>query len=185
MALLSRFIANQRYSKIEPYIRGNLLDLGCNNAQILQKHRYRITHYVGIERSPGHVAALSNKYPEAHFIQRDLDCDRLELDKKFDCILMIALIEHLFNQKFIMEEVSQSLTPGGIVVITTPTPLGNDIVHRLGSYLGLFAKSAIDDHIIIYNRHRFKILAREVNLRVKKHIYFQMYCNQLTILEKP
>jgi SAM-dependent methyltransferase len=136
MALLSQFIANQRYSKIEPYIRGDLLDLGFNNAQILQKHRAQITHYVGIERSPEYVATLNKKYPEARFLQRDLDCDHLNLTKKFDCILMIALIEHLFNQKFVLDEIAQSLTPGGVVVITTPTPLGNDIVHRLGGVSG-------------------------------------------------
>jgi hypothetical protein len=54
-----------------------------------------------------------------------------------------------------------------------------------GGYLGLFSKSAIDDHIVIYNHHRFKILAHEVNLRLKSHTYFQMGCNQLAILQKP
>lgn len=185
MALLSKFIANQRYSKIEPYIQGDILDLGCNNAQILEKHRAKTTSYFGVERSAEHVEKLSRKFPEATFVQRDLDYDALNLKKKFDCVLMIALIEHLFNQKFVMEEVAQIVKPGGVIVITTPTPLGNDIVHRMGSSMGLFAKSAINDHIVIYNRHRFKLLATEVKLMLRYHKYFQMYCNQLTILEKP
>jgi hypothetical protein len=84
-----------------------------------------------------------------------------------------------------MDEIAQVLRPGGIVVITTPTPLGNDVVHRLGATLGLFSKIAVDDHIVIYNRHRFKILANEIGFKLKFYRYFQFYCNQLAILEKP
>ncbi len=58
---------------------------------------------------------------------------------------MIAVIEHLFNQKFVMDEVSNVLKPGGKVVVTTPTPFGNDVVHRVGATLGLFAKTAMND----------------------------------------
>lgn len=83
-----------------------------------------------------------------------------------------------------MDRIAQMLKPGGIIVITTPTPFGNDVVHFLGSALGLFYKSADDDHIVIYNRHRFKILANEIGLKLKHHEYFQVYCNQVAILEK-
>ena len=107
------------------------------------------------------------------------------MNRKFDCVLMIAVIEHLFNQKFVMEGIAQVLKPGGIILITTPTPFGNDVVHRIGAALGLFAKIAVDDHIVIYNRHRFKILAKEIGLKLKLHKYFQFFCNQLAILEKP
>ena len=83
-----------------------------------------------------------------------------------------------------MEEVCKVLKPGGIVAITTPTPFGNDVIHRAGASLRLFAKSAVDDHIVIYNRKRFEILAKEVRLHLKYHNYFQGFCNQLAILEK-
>ena len=185
MALLSRLIADQRYKKIAPYIKGDVLDLGCGNALVLSKYGSNITYYCGIERSAEAVDRLKHQYPAVSFISRDLDCERLEINRKFDCVLMIALIEHLFNQKFVMDEISRVLKPGGIVLITTPTPFGNDIVHRLGAAIGLFSESAVDDHIVIYNRHRFRILANETRLNLKYHKYFQNYCNQIAILEKP
>jgi 2-polyprenyl-3-methyl-5-hydroxy-6-metoxy-1,4-benzoquinol methylase len=95
---------------------------------------------------------------------------------------MIALIEHLFNQQHVMSEVANVLKPDGVVVVTTPTPFGNDIVHRLGAKAGLFAKSAVDDHIVIYNHHRFCIMAREVGLKLKYYRTFQLFCNQLAVL---
>jgi 2-polyprenyl-3-methyl-5-hydroxy-6-metoxy-1,4-benzoquinol methylase len=184
MALLSKFIADQRQKKVSEYIKGDVLDLGCCNARILETYGTRITSYSGVDRSAKLIEKLKQKYPNASFMQRDLDCERLELGSNFDCILMIALIEHLFNQKFVMEEVSKALKPGGIIVITTPTPFGNDVVHRLGAAIGLFAKSAVDDHIVVYNKHRFSILADEIGLRLRRHRYFQIFCNQIAILEK-
>ena len=69
---------------------------------------------------------------------------------------MIAIIEHIWNQRFLFEQVLKNLKPSGKIVITTPTPFGNDFVHALGAKVGLFAKSAVDDHIMIYNKKRFK-----------------------------
>jgi SAM-dependent methyltransferase len=185
MPLLTKFIAEQRHAIITPFIKGDILDLGCGNSLVLEKYSSKIGDYCGIERSTQQVEKLRKKYANASFFQRDLDRERLEIDKKFDCVLMIALIEHLFNQRFVMEEIANVLKPGGMVVITTPTPFGNDVIHRMGAAFGLFAKSAVDDHIVIYNRHRFRILANEIGLKLKHHRYFQIYCNQIALLEKP
>ncbi len=184
MALLSKFIANQRYAMVAPYIQGDVLELGCGNAQVLEDFASNIDTYSGVERSSERIDKLKGSHPGASFFQCDLDRDELDIDKKFDCVLMIALIEHLFNQQFVMDQVAQLLKPQGIIVITTPTPVGNDLVHRLGATVGLFAQSAVDDHIVLYNRHRFRILAQEVGLKLKQHEYFQFHCNQLAILEK-
>jgi SAM-dependent methyltransferase len=184
MALFSKVIADRRYAKIASYIKGDVLELGCGNAQILAKYGSNIATYCGVERSAKLVEKLSQKYPRMSFVQCDLDRDQLAIDRTFDCVLMIAIIEHLFNQQFVMDKVAQMLKPGGIIVITTPTPFGNDIVHGLGAALGIFYKSAVDDHIVIYNRHRLKILANEIGLKLNHHEYFQFYCNQVAILEK-
>ena len=184
MALLSRFISKQRAAIVAPYIRGDVLELGCGNARVYEQYASRMSSYFGVERSARQVESLRQRYPDASFAQYDLDSDRLDLDRSFDCVLMIALIEHVFNQKFAMAEVARVLRPGGIVVITSPTPFGNDVIHRLGAAFGLFHQSAVDDHIVIYNRHRFKILAKEIGLKLKHHKYFQVFCNQLAILEK-
>jgi hypothetical protein len=97
---------------------------------------------------------------------------------------MIALIEHIFTQEFLMHQVALALQARGTVVITTPTPLGNEVVHRLGPAGGLFDQSALDDHIVLSNRHRFRLLAAEIGLKLVYHKYFQFHCNQLAILAK-
>lgn len=184
MALLTNYLINARMSRIAPHIRGDVLDLGCGRAEILEKYADRINSYWGVEYSEESVQALRKAHPEASFVPRNLDRDRLGLDKQFDCILMVALIEHLFNQKHVMDEVANALKPGGTIVLTTPTPFGNDVVHRLGAVVGLFSKAAVDDHIVIYNRHRLKLLAKETGLRLTRYYTFQLHCNQFATFTK-
>lgn len=184
MALLTNYLINARMSRIEPYIRGDVLDLGCGSAEILDKYGSKIEHYCGIEYSKTVVQTLQAKYPRATFYARNLDQEKLALDRKFDCILMVALIEHLFNQKHVMDEVAAALKPGGKIILTTPTPFGNDVVHRIGASMGLFSKAAVDDHIVIYNHHRLKLLAREINLKLEEYFTFQLLCNQFAVFTK-
>ena len=112
-----------------------------------------------------------------------MDREPLDLDERFDVILMIAVIEHIWNQKFLFEQIIDLLAPDGKIIITTPSPFGNDVIHLLGAAMGIFAQSAVDDHIVIYNRRRFKNLAREFNLRILKYARFQFFSNQLVVLE--
>ena len=182
MAILSKYLQRARLKKISPFLRGDVLDLGCANARVLRDYGSRISYYCGIERSQRKVKQLKKEFPDACFHQCDLDADRLTLDRQYDCILMLAIIEHLSNQKHVMTEVKRTLKPEGVVLITTPTVFGNNIVLRFGARLGLFAKSAVNNHIFIYNRHRFIVLTNEIGLELRQHQTFQLFCNQLAVL---
>jgi hypothetical protein len=50
MGFLSNFIARERHARIADYIRGDVVELGCGNAQILKKFGSRLNSYCGIER---------------------------------------------------------------------------------------------------------------------------------------
>lgn len=182
---MSRYLANARLSRAKPYIHGDVLDLGCASGQILREFGDSIAHYTGIDYDERFIAELRDTFPRSSFLARNLDDEPLDLGKKFDCVTMLAIVEHLFNQKHVFSEVKRALKPDGRVLITTPTPLGNDVVHRLGAAVGLFAKSAVDDHIVIYNRHRFTILADEVGLEIQHYESFQFGCNQFVVLGRP
>ena len=181
MALLTKRLQAARYGRIQPHIRGRVLDLGCHRGLIYEQHRDAIEAYCGVDYDQEIVEENRQRFPDARFELRNLDDDDLDLGETYDTVLMVALIEHLFNQKHVFEQVKEALAPGGTVVITSPTPIGNDVVHASGSKLGLFAKDATDDHVIVFNRRRLAILADEVGLRLDEHRYFQVRCNQLAL----
>lgn len=184
MGLLSKFLKKSRTGAVADFIAGDVLEVGCGYSITYEQYRNLINSYWGIEMTDDRVSLLKEKFPQAHFFKKDLDNDKLELKRKFDTILSIAVIEHIFNQKFSFEEMVKHLKPEGRIVITTPTPFGNDIVHRIGSRLNLFCTTAHDDHIVIYNKRRFQILANEFDMKIVKYKRFQLGCNQLVVLER-
>jgi 2-polyprenyl-3-methyl-5-hydroxy-6-metoxy-1,4-benzoquinol methylase len=180
---LSKWLRDIRTKQVKPYIKGDVLDVGCGPAANYYAAKRKITSYYGIEGTRVAVEALQKKLPHCHFSTADLDKDILSLNKKFDRILLVAVIEHIFNQKHLMEQLVKHLKPRGKIIITTPTAFGNDVVHRIGSALGLFSRSAHDDHIVIYNKERFGVLAQEFNLQLVKYKTFELGCNQIAVLK--
>lgn len=185
MGLLTQRLKGQRLAMALGHVSGDVLELGCGPALLLARQGGQINSYTGVERSPRDVARLQKQYPEATFLAADLDEDRPVFPRAYDTVLMLALVEHVYNQKRLFEMATGALKPGGRIVITTPTPFGNDVVHRIGAAIGLFSQEAADDHIVIYNRRRFALVARDFGLRLAHYRRFQLGCNQLAVLERP
>ena len=169
--------------QISPYVEGSVLDVGCGHANILDYAGDRIQNYCGIERNLRVLDELKSKFTHYRFYQIDLDEDNLDFDGDFDTVVLAAVLEHIYNQKHLFARILMKLKPTGKIVVTTPTLFG-DFVHRIGARLGFFAKSAVDAHIVIYNKHRFRVLAKKFDLRIQKYELFELGCNQLVILTK-
>ncbi len=164
-----------------PFVRGDVLDLGCGDARILTLAGQRIEKYCGVESDPELLKRLRERYPQHTYLALDLERDTFTFETTFDTILMIALIEHIHNAEHLMEQVLSRLKSAGRIVITTPTPLG-DKVHTIGARLGLFAKSAIEHHVKIYSRSDFETLASRFDLGIEEYRTFEFGCNQLLVL---
>ncbi len=114
ISLLSLWLRKKRIDLVSFYLTGDILDLGCGPLAILRNSSRRIKKYVGIEYDTSLVKELNKKkYDNAKFFQRDLDTDDLNLEMKFDFILLTAVIEHIFNQKHLFKECLKYLKPGG------------------------------------------------------------------------
>ena len=186
--LLTNYLSKKRAEKVTQYFQGHVLDIGCGegrNYENIKQLQLPVSSYTGIEFSEESVHTLRLRYPEANFFQADLDVDVLPVSGSFDTIVLLAVIEHIFNLKFLFKQLVSLLSSNGKIVITTPTPFGNDIVHRAGTKIGLFNKEGgQDDHIVIFNKKRIEILAGEFDLIVSEYRTFQFGCNQVVILRK-
>ena len=185
MTLVSGYLSKTRNTRIIPYVRGDLLDIGCGRGELLKRVLNQIGRYTGVDIDAGRIEAARREHPGAEFHVIDIDKKPLMFSNEFDTIVLVAVIEHIFNLGMLGQGLERALRPGGRVILTTPTPLGNDVVHRLGARVGLFSKVAADDHIAIFNRKRFEIFSSECGLTLAEHHLFQFGCNQLAVLEKP
>jgi 2-polyprenyl-3-methyl-5-hydroxy-6-metoxy-1,4-benzoquinol methylase len=185
MTLLSPYLSRKRNAVTADYVRGDVLDIGCQQGQLRERLAGQIDRYTGIDLRLSHIEEARHRHPDCEFQVIDIDDEPLGYDSEFDTIVLVAVIEHIFNLKHLGRNLARALKPGGQVILTTPTPFGNDVVHRLGAALGLFSQKAADDHIVIFNRKRLDIFARQAGLSLTEHRRFQFGCNQMAILRRP
>jgi len=176
-------LRTSRYAKVVPYLRGNLLEIGCGTSPLLHDFRSTFTSYTGCDLDADLIARLSTRYPEGTYHVVDLDHQDLPSDwVAFDTILATAVIEHLFNLEMVMSRLAERLAVGGRILLTTPTPFGNDIVLPITARVGLTSADAFADHINILNKRRMNLLAAEVGLEVIKYSTFQLGMNSFAVM---
>lgn len=94
------------FSEIE--LKGEVLDLG------------------GTKNASYHALfAGSKKFTTANIAgERDIDCDLEEKipigDAKFDTVILINLLEHIYHTNLVVHEIIRVLKPGGLVVVAVP-----------------------------------------------------------------
>lgn len=185
-APLTGYLRKKRMKVIAPYLRGNVLELGCGAASVLRSKALMTTidRYVGCEYDREVVQLLQEEYPAHEFFQINLDSEHWGNVGVFDAIVGAAVVEHIWNQKNFYSNVVRLLKPEGHLVLTTPSVVGNDIVLATLSKLRLVRPDVIDDHIIIYNKARFMHVAHEFGLRLVRYKKFQLGLNQLVVFKK-
>ena len=163
--LASGKLRGARYHQVLPYVRGAVLELGCGTSPLPTEHRDRFTSYTGSDVDAELMEQLSARHPEHRYRAIDLDHEDIPAEwGTFDTILVAAVIEHLFNLELVMRRLSAALSPDGRIVMTTPTPFGNDVVLPLTARLGITSADAFTDHINILNKPPFALLAAAVRL---------------------
>jgi SAM-dependent methyltransferase len=173
------FLQRQRLKIVQPYLRGDILDLGCGDAALLAYCKAG-QKYVGVDSRAALVADLNNRFPEREFLQSDLDREPLALPGRFDTIVMLALIEHLSDPGGILSQLPNHLQLGGMVLMTTPSPIGNR-VHRVGARAGLFSLEASHEHKIIFTRTVLRDTLWQNGLQLSLYRPFLLGGNQLFV----
>jgi len=155
---LKEYIANRYISQWK-----EIADLGCGQGFLsdLLKDKNQVFSY-----------DLEKNYDSC--ILKDLNKD-FELEKEFDIIFAIELIEHLENPRHFIRECKKYLKKNGKIIITTP--IVDDFKQRLyylikGDIYGFRDLDyEISGHITPMTKKNFKNIARELNLNIKMSSY--------------
>lgn len=99
------------------HIEGRVLDIGCGDNVIVRAHG----NGVGVD-----------VYPWDHVDQVVEDSAKLPFaDEEFDCVTIIAALNHIPNRLEVLREVQRVLKPGGKIILTMINPFVSVIVHRV------------------------------------------------------
>jgi SAM-dependent methyltransferase len=128
-----------------------VLDVGCGfDAQILASLLPYVEDGIGIDIKVSEKAKSINKLS---FIEGDIEQVLHDLpDKKFDLILMISVLEHLWHPQDVLVQCFRLLKPGGVFLINVPTWRGKFFLEFSAFKLRTSPACEIDDHKMYYDK---------------------------------
>ena len=156
--LLSGTARDKRLNMILPHVRGRVLDIGCGFTRLPDRIP-NLVSYTGLDNHPNTPGHFERNYPQHEFHLCNLEADPLDfLEGPYDTVILTAIVEHLHHPEVVLERVRPLLAPGGRVLITTPSPFG-DLLHQVGSRLGLFYAEKVVEHVQIFSLQRLVKMA--------------------------
>jgi len=176
---LDRLLQQWRIRKVTPFVRAGdrLLDIGCHDRTLINEVLGRIGSATGVDlhvepQKDEKVRLLRGKFPE------DFDFGK----NAFDCISLLAVLEHVEDPGLLARQCHRVLSPGGRVVLTVPHPLVDRILDIL-IFLRLVDGMAAEEHHGFDVRRTIPIFEKAgLMLRVQRR--FQLGLNQLFVFEK-
>jgi 2-polyprenyl-3-methyl-5-hydroxy-6-metoxy-1,4-benzoquinol methylase len=92
-----------------------VLEIGCAGGDLLAQ--LRPSHGVGVDFAGEMIERAAARHPGLHFVQADaLD---LDLDEKFDVILLSDLVNDLWDVQAVLEQMAHLTTPRTRIIINT------------------------------------------------------------------
>lgn len=122
---------------------GTLLEVGCGYGFLLDEAKPYFDYRVGIDLS----TAVERATERADRVYQG-DLDTLPTGERFDCIILVSVIEHVHNPVGYLRALRDRLRPGGKVVVATPNV--DSIFRRLlGARWPAF--QVVPEHVGFYN----------------------------------
>ena len=166
----------------------SVLDVGCGYGDLLGHVRPSVTSIDLVDASPLReeraIARAKERGLPARFVLCDVNgpCTALP-PGPYDTVVMGALLEHLRPPIRILAAAAALLGPKGLLVLTTPTPLGGEL-HRLGSHVGLTHPEAAHEHFGFYGRRELEQLLAEGSLEMVSYSRFLFGLNQIVVARR-
>ena len=182
MRPLDRLFQRLRFQAIRPHIESGvrLLDVGCGDGALFTYLRDRVREGFGIdpfldrvvERGPYRLfpGAFPDGVPEGM--------------GPFDVITMLAMLEHVPAEAHprLARACASLLAPGGLLIITVPSPVVDHLLHALKHLPFLYEGKSLEQH------HGFDVSATPAifsSLTLVKATTFEFGLNHLFVFQKP
>ena len=155
---------------------GALLEVGCGYGILLDEAKPYFDYRVGIDFS----AAIERAAARADRVYQG-DLSALPPEQRFDCIVLVSVIEHVHNPVDYLRKLRERLRLGGKVVIATPNV--DSIFRRLlGPRWPAF--QVIPEHVTFYNGATLSALFEKAGFaRVTSLPYVRAYPAHMVIEE--
>jgi len=171
--LLSPWLRRKRIAVALPYLRGDILDVGCGSGALAE--HCTAGRYTGFDVDAESLAIASRDWPQ-HAFAAELP------NGAFDTIVSLAVIEHIADPAEFLADLARRLRdgPDARIVCTTPRP-AFDWIHTLGSAIGIFSSHASEEHETLLDRDDLERAGRAGGLALVEYRRFLFGANQLAV----
>jgi 2-polyprenyl-3-methyl-5-hydroxy-6-metoxy-1,4-benzoquinol methylase len=153
---------DEKYRAVAPYLGQCVLDLGCGWGGVIPLLSGGV-RYVGIDVNPEIINFLRSRYPQYQFYRLNLNKDPLPdlaAYKPFSSIVMLAVIEHLPNPDFVLDQCRNLMDEATLLIIDTPTQLGDLVCQTFERLFGNPKAPDAYPHVRIYSRYDLDSLCK-------------------------
>jgi len=188
MSFLDKLIQKMRINKIKNFIDFNnkdIVDTWCwFNAVFLQNilKNSNIKSLTAVDLKLN--SELNNIWIKT--VESDLNKKIDLIDNSIDIIVSMAILEHLENPVWYLENIFRILKKDWTLLMTVPSTYSKPVLEFLAFKLGVISKEEILDHKEYYDRKKLLNLLKKVGFEDEKinHKYFQFWMNNLVIAKK-
>ena len=128
------------------------LDLGCGyHAHLLRALRQNLKTGLGVDLQ---ISPEAKSERAIHYHESTIDLALPQLaDDSFDLVLMISVLEHLWNPEETLRHCCRILRHGGLLLVNVPTWRGKTFLEFSAFRLGISPAIEMDDHKMYYNKN--------------------------------
>lgn len=108
------------YYVAQPYISGQLLEVGCGEGRGIELLSPLCEQYMAIDKITDVIERLSQSYKNVTFRQAIVPPFEGIASNTFDVVVSFQVIEHIKDDVHFLKEIFRVLKPGGKALITTP-----------------------------------------------------------------
>jgi SAM-dependent methyltransferase len=176
------FIQKKRIALIDRFVPQNsyILDIGCGYyPQNLISLEGKINKGVGIDMDIP-ATSQSNKIS---FVKCNIERTLPFPDNEFDCVTILAVLEHLEYPAEIIKECHRILKPGGRIIITVPSNYSRPLLLALAG-IGLISREEISGHKNYFSKKELEKMLFDAQFRKIKSRHYNLFMNLLSVFEK-
>lgn len=183
--LFSPILRDLRLRQIRPYVKKDhtVLDVGCGiEGKVIRSLSPYIKKGVGIDKKAIPFQEGNIVIQPQTFFNGSLQFD----DQSFDCVTLLAVLEHLIHRQKTINEIYRILSPGGILLFTTPTWIGKPVLEFMAYRMRVLREEEIRDHKIYFWKKDMAAHLLEAGFKKEKIKirYFELGCNLFGVAEK-
>jgi 2-polyprenyl-3-methyl-5-hydroxy-6-metoxy-1,4-benzoquinol methylase len=168
-----------RYDVVTNLARKNnydtILDIGCYEGHLLEQisKKCHCKNIFGIDINKEGIEICKDTFPEFkdNFSLQSIDNETAFSNDSFDLITMVAVLEHVFDPLFSIEEVRRILKPGGTFIVEVPNIAF--IKYRLNLLFGKRPRTSWDygwdgGHLQLFTKKDLEKLLRQKGFTIMK-----------------